>query len=199
MSAQPDASTEGPFWRRVWPPRRVARLFAVLAPVWVLLDQVTKFIAVRVFADSPMDLGFVRLVDVRNEGAAFGIPGFPGLFLVVTTVVVGLVLRALPRTDRPALGIAYGLVVGGAIGNGLDRIFRSPGFPGGGVVDFIDLGWFPVFNVADAGITVGAALLVLLLTLMEPPPEPEPLEESERQSIRPATQPPRSEGSPWQT
>lgn len=199
MSTQPDASTRVLFRRRVWPPRRVARLFAIVTLVWVALDQLTKLTAVRVFAADPVDLGFVRLVDVRNEGAAFGIPGFPGLFLAVTVVVVTLVLRALPHADRPALGLAYGLVVGGALGNGLDRIFRSPGFPSGAVVDFIDLGWFPVFNVADSGITVGATLLVLLLTQVERSQGSATSEQAEQRSVRPATQPPRGGRSPWRT
>ena len=140
---------------------------AAVAAVWVVLDQATKLLATRVFAAEPVDLGWVRLVDVRNENAAFGIPGFPGLFLLVTVVVVTLVVRTLPRTDSVSVGAVYGMVIGGALGNGIDRLFRAPGFPAGGVVDFIDLGWWPVFNIADIGITCGAALLVLLLSRAE--------------------------------
>jgi signal peptidase II len=143
--------------------RRTATVFALVATVWVALDQATKLLAVRVFDDNPVDLGWIRLVDVRNENAAFGIPGFPGLFLIVTVVVLTLVIRSLPRTDSVAVAAVYGLIVGGALGNAVDRVFRAPGFPAGAVVDFLDLGWWPVFNVADIGITCGAALLVVLL------------------------------------
>jgi signal peptidase II len=136
---------------------------AGVAALWVALDQATKLLAVRVFAANPVDLGWIRLVDVRNENAAFGIPGFPGLFLLVTVVVVTLVARNLHHVSRVPIAAVYGVIVGGALGNGIDRAFRAPGFPSGAVVDFLDLGWWPVFNVADIGITCGAALLVVLL------------------------------------
>lgn len=138
-------------------------LFALVALVVVVADQLTKLYAVAVFGANPVDLGVVRLVEVRNPNAAFGIPGFPGLFLIITVVVLVLVARALPRTPGRGIALAYGLVVGGALGNAIDRVVRAPGFPAGAVVDWIDLGWFPVFNLADSGITVGATLLVLLL------------------------------------
>jgi signal peptidase II len=145
----------------------VVALFALVAAFVVAADQLTKLYAVRVFARQPLDLGLVRLVDVRNPNAAFSIPGFPGLFIIVTVVVVVLVARVLRHTDVPLLGTAYGLVVGGALGNATDRVFRAPGFPSGAVVDWIDLGWFPVFNLADSAITVGAALLLLLLSRID--------------------------------
>jgi signal peptidase II len=61
--------------------------------------------------------------------------------------------------------LAVGLIVGGAIGNLLDRLFRAPGWFRGAVVDFIDLQWWPIFNVADIGVTVGGALLLLTSVL----------------------------------
>jgi signal peptidase II len=143
--------------------RRTVLVFLLAALLVVVADQLTKAYAVAVFGANPVDLGFVRLVEVRNPNAAFGIPGFPGLFLLITVVVLVLVARALPRVPSPWVGAAYGLVVGGALGNATDRVVRAPGFPAGAVVDWIDLGWFPVFNLADSGITVGAVLLVLLL------------------------------------
>jgi signal peptidase II len=148
-------------------PRRVARLFAVVAALVVLVDQATKAYAVATWAQNPVDLGIVRLVAVRNPNAAFSLPGFPGMFLIVTVIVFVLVIRALPRAPSLAAGLAYGLVVGGALGNAVDRALRTPGFPSGAVVDWIDLGWFPVFNAADSAITVGAGLLVLLLSRAE--------------------------------
>jgi len=186
------AETPAPPRRRVASQRRVCGLFFATAVAWMALDQLSKQIATSLFATNPVDLGFVRLVDVRNPNAAFGIPGFPGLFIGVTVLVVVLVLRALPRIDRPALGLAYGLVVGGALGNVIDRLFRAPGFPNGAVVDFIDLGWFPVFNLADSGITVGAALLALLLTQLDREERAAERERARHRSVRPDPQSPRT-------
>ena len=70
--------------------------------------------------------------------------------------------------------MSVGLIVGGAVGNLLDRLFREPGWLRGGVVDFIDLQWWPIFNVADIAITVGGVLL-LLSSLRPPRPEPAPV------------------------
>lgn len=153
--------------RRARSPRVVSAVFGVVAALWVVADQVLKAIAIREWGPRPVDLGWVELVDVRNVNAAFGIPGFPGLFLMVTVVVLVLVVRALPRTDRVLLGVAYGLVVGGAVGNAIDRVIRPPFFPAGAVVDWIDLGWWPVFNLADSGIVVGAGLIAVLLSRVD--------------------------------
>jgi signal peptidase II len=157
------------------PARRVVTVFGLVAAAWLALDQITKAVAVRWFAD-PVDLGFASLVLVRNENAAFGIPGFPGLFLIAMTVLIVLVVRALPRVTTLPVAGAYGLVVGGALGNAVDRVVREPGFPGGAVIDWIHLGpWFPwTFNLADSAITVGATFLVVLLWRSGPEREGEP-------------------------
>jgi lipoprotein signal peptidase len=73
----------------------------------------------------------------------------------------------LPHTDRLSLAVAYGLVVGGALGNVTDRLFRAPGFPSGAVVDFFDLRWWPIFNIADIGIVTGALSIALLMTIID--------------------------------
>jgi signal peptidase II len=76
-------------------------------------------------------------------------------------VVVVLLRYASHATSRLAL-VGIGLVVGGAVGNLLDRILRAgDGFLQGGVVDFIDAQWWPIFNIADIGVVVGAVLLVI--------------------------------------
>ena len=85
--------------------------------------------------------------------------------LVVVLVTVG---RSI---DRPLVAVALGLVLGGALGNLADRLFRSPGLFRGPVVDFVDLRWWPVFNLADAAITVGC-LVLLVLSLGRPSPGP---------------------------
>jgi signal peptidase II len=75
-------------------------------------------------------------------------------------IVVGLLLSLRRGTSR-TIDVSIGMILGGAIGNLIDRLLRDPGWFRGGVVDFIDFQWFPIFNVADMGITVGGALLVL--------------------------------------
>lgn len=154
--------------RRLPSTRVTYAVWGLVAAIWFLLDQVTKALVVWKIEGQTIDLGIFDLRVIRNPGAAFGIPGlFPGLFVIVTVVVIVTVLRTLPRTDRLSLVVAYGLVTGGAVGNVADRIFRDPGFPSGRVVDFVDLRWWPVFNVADSGIVIGALLIVLLLTKIE--------------------------------
>lgn len=141
----------------------------LIAAIWVLIDQATKQLAVvRLEGRPAVDLGILDLNVVRNPGGAFSIPGlFPGLFVLVTVIVLVLVARALPHTDRLSLALGYGLVTGGAIGNAIDRVARDPGFPNGHVVDMIDLRWWPIFNVADMGIVVGALLVGLLMFRLE--------------------------------
>ncbi len=149
--------------------RLVAVTAGVVAAIWLILDQATKILAVELLENNGrvVDLGFMDLNTIRNSGGAFGIPGLPGLFVVVTIIVLVLVIRALPRTDRLSLAVAYGLVCGGALGNVGDRLFRTPGFPSGAVVDFFDLRWWPIFNIADIGIVVGAFSIAVLMTLIE--------------------------------
>lgn len=106
---------------------------------------------------------------VFNPGAAFGLRLPPIVFPVVTVVLLVVIVRSL--RDGPGAGAvaAQGLVVGGAIGNVLDRFFR-PGdgsVIGGYVVDFVAWGSFPRFNVADASITVGVVLFILVTYLEE--------------------------------
>lgn len=153
------------------PPRRrlIYAVTGLVASIWILLDQATKQLAVvRLEGRPPVDLGVLDLNITRNPGGAFSVPGlFPGLFILVTLVVLVLVARTLPHTDRLSLALGYGLVTGGAVGNAIDRAFRDPGFPAGEVVDFIDLRWWPIFNVADIGIVVGAALVALLIIRLE--------------------------------
>ena len=167
--------------RRPLPGRLVYVVCIGTAAIWLLLDQATKVLAVETLTDrGTVDAGvggWLQWNLVRNPDAAFGIPGFPGMFLIVTVVVLVLIGRALRHTDRLALAFAYGLVAGGALGNAVDRMLREPGFPAGAVVDFIKVGWWPTFNVADAGITTGAVLIVLLLLLAD-------REERQRAEIR---------------
>ena len=145
-----------------FPSRTAARLTAAaIAVVVVLIDQLTKSWALDALRNTSIDLFWtLRFRLTFNSGAAFSLgTGFPWLFVVLGVLVLGvlgvLVLRAdLGRGPAASLG----LVAGGAIGNLADRVFRDHD---GAVVDFIDLQWWPVFNVADASICAGVVLLLI--------------------------------------
>jgi signal peptidase II len=106
----------------------------------------------------------VSIDHVENSGAAFGLfPQFPWLYLIVASVVVVYILLAGHRYGTGAFRqVLLGMILGGAISNGIDRLLQ------GRVVDFIDLHWWPVFNVADMCIVVGIVLAVLTLGSRRP-------------------------------
>ena len=132
------------------------------------LDQLTKWAALEHLADRmPVAVTpFLNLTLVYNRGAAFGFlsdaGGWQNLFFIVVAVVAsGVIAYLLIRRppDNRLVGIGLALILGGAVGNLIDRLFH------GHVVDFIDVYYrewhWPAFNVADSAITIGAALLVL--------------------------------------
>lgn len=139
-------------------------LFGLVAGGWLVVDQVTKWWAVSSLDDRSVDVVWtLRLHLTMNHGASFSLgTGMGGWIGVLALVVVG-VLVWQGRSVRSRMGaVALGLIVGGALGNVIDRATREgDGFLGGGVVDFIDLQWWPVFNVADVGVVCGAILLVV--------------------------------------
>lgn len=127
------------------------------------VDQLTKWWAVEALSTRTIDVVWtLRFHLIYNRGASFGLGGSYGSLIgVLVLVVVGLLLWQGRRTRAGLGAVALGLVLGGAVGNLLDRAFRGDGgFLSGGVVDFIDLQWWPIFNVADAAVVVGAILLV---------------------------------------
>lgn len=138
---------------------------AAVAVAVLVVDQLTKWWALENLADRSIDLVWtLRLNLVFNRGASFSMgDGFGPLIGIVALGVVGILLWT-GRTMSSLWGsIALGLVLGGALGNLTDRALRSTdGFMGGAVIDFIDFRWYPVFNVADAGVVVGALLLLLV-------------------------------------
>ncbi|MGV9925914.1 signal peptidase II [Nocardia rhamnosiphila] len=147
-------------------PRQRLRLLLAVAATLFALDLVTKIIVVaRIRPGEPVSIigDFVELVLVRNPGAAFSMAtGMTWLLTLIATAVVIGVLR-IGRTLRSTLwAIGLGGVLGGALGNLMDRLFRAPGPLQGHVVDFVSVGWWPVFNVADSSIVCGAILLVTL-------------------------------------
>ena len=141
-------------------------LLGGVAVVIFVFDLVTKVLAVE-FIDpgNPIEIigDTVTLTLIRNPGAAFSMA--TGMTWLLTLVAVGVVIGVIRigRTlSSPWWAWGLGLVLGGALGNLVDRIFRSPGPLQGHVVDFVSVGWWPVFNVADSAIVCGAILLVAL-------------------------------------
>ena len=143
---------------------RGAALLAGVAAAVALVDQATKTWALHHLAGGRTVhlVWTLRLALSFNSGAAFGIGAGLGPFIVAGGVVLvagfAFMGRGLGIGRSALVTVALGLVLGGAVGNVADRLLRDQG---GAVVDFIDLQWWPVFNVADAAITVGAATLVL--------------------------------------
>ena len=132
--------------------------------VVLLLDQLTKWWALEALSSRTIDLVWtLRLHLVHNSGAAFGRgQGWGPLLAVLVLVVVAVLVRVAATTGDRTTRIVVGAVVGGAVGNLADRLFRSDdGFLGGAVVDMVDLQWWPVFNLADAVIVVGGVVGVL--------------------------------------
>jgi signal peptidase II len=138
-------------------------LFGVAAVVLVI-DQLTKSWAVRTLDTKMIDLvGSLRLRLALNHGSAFSLnEGRGPLISVLALAVVAVLLRSGRHATRPLAAVALGLVLGGALGNLSDRAFREgDGFLGGGVVDFIDVQWWPIFNIADSAVVCGAFMLIV--------------------------------------
>ena len=135
-----------------------------IATVVVAVDQVTKDWALGRLSDGDVIpvIWTLQFNLAFNTGMAFGrAQGFGPVIAVVATVVVVWLLLSLRRASSALSTVAIGSVVGGAVGNLVDRLFRADGILDGSVVDFIDFQWFPIFNVADIAINVGGALLVV--------------------------------------
>ncbi|HVM12169.1 MAG TPA: signal peptidase II [Actinomycetota bacterium] len=146
---------------------RTGRLRILLASVAVAgyaLDRVTKILAERhLEGRPPIDLidGVLRLRFATNPGGAFGLfGGATWLFLLASVAVVIVVIVAARKLPSRTSAVGLGLILAGALGNLTDRAIRGPSFSGE-VVDFIDLHVWPVFNVADSCIVVGAGLLLV--------------------------------------
>jgi signal peptidase II len=130
----------------------------------VVADQLTKAWAVAALADGPIRLlgEAVQLRLTRNPGGAFSVlTGATPILALVAAVMAVVIVRTTRRTTDPWLALALGLVLGGALGNLVDRLVRHPGFLRGEVVDFIKLPYWPTFNLADSAITVGVVVVVL--------------------------------------
>jgi signal peptidase II len=151
--------------------RRTILLLAVIAVAALTTDIVTKVLVVATLTPGePVRLlgGALYLSILRNTGAAWHLgAGYTAVLALVAVVVIVVIIRFARRLGSRAWAVALGLVLGGAAGNLVDRLFRAPGPLRGGVVDFISLfgpdghPW-PIFNVADSCLTVGVLLAVVL-------------------------------------
>lgn len=147
-------------------PKRRLRLLLSVAAVVLALDIITKVLAVKLLTPGqpvPIIGDTVTWTLVRNSGAAFSMAtGYTWMLTVIATGVVVGIFWMGRRLVSPWWAIGLGMILGGAMGNLVDRFFRSPGPLRGHVVDFLSIGWWPVFNVADPSVVGGAILLVTL-------------------------------------
>ena len=158
---EPESGTTAPGrrWRA-----RIAPLSLMVAAVIVVLDQITKHWAVNELSgDREIHVIWTLQWNLSfNTGMAFsrGQGLGPVIALLAMLIVIVLVVSSAHVESR--LGrFAAGMLIGGAIGNLIDRMFRGDGWLHGAVVDFIDFQWFPIFNVADMAVNVGGALFII--------------------------------------
>ncbi len=167
-SADPGVPAEADSWRARLGRRnrRQDLLFLSLAGVWVGLDQVTKVILRESL--SPGEhwevASFFRISHITNDGAAFGLFGGSGIWLAILpliAIVAIAVYYLFPPVDHWATRLGLALILGGAIGNWLDRLYQ------GEVTDFVNFNEFPAFNVADIGINLGIAAILIYLVVTD--------------------------------
>jgi signal peptidase II len=156
---------------RAAPRVRDVRIPLLIAAAVVVLDQLTKHWALNALDDDHVIdvIGSLRFNLAFNKGMAFSSGDWLGP--VIPFLAIGVAAFLLVSVKRSGasrwFATAVGLVIGGSVGNVVDRLFRNDGWFDGAVVDFIDLQWWPIFNVADIGIVLGGGIL-LVLTLRAP-------------------------------
>jgi signal peptidase II len=146
--------------------RRALALYGTAAAV-LALDQLSKHLVVGNLAGRPpVDLvgDVVQLRYTTNSGGAFSLlTGAPLFFGIMAMVIIGGIVYASRRAQPLAMLVILGLILGGALGNLTDRLLRGDALLRGEVVDFIKVGIWPVFNLADSCVVVGGILLAILL------------------------------------
>jgi signal peptidase II len=151
---------------RTAPLRRPATILAIAAAAIVVVDQITKAVVVSNMSEGqtiPVIDGVLHWTFVRNPGAAFSLfTQVPWLFTILASLISLWIISQARKLTSLAQAWCFGAILGGALGNLIDRFFRAPGGPSGHVVDMIDLRVWPVFNVADMGVTLGALALVIV-------------------------------------
>jgi signal peptidase II len=136
----------------------------MIASAVVLLDIVTKRYAAAHFAEADVVVipGFFGFTYVENPGAAFSLFQNGGQVLGVLAILVTIFVLWALRLERPVIEmVAFGLVIGGAVGNLVDRATRGDGFLDGKVIDWVELWWIPTFNIADTAVTFAVSLLLI--------------------------------------
>lgn len=157
----------------------LAHVVAIAGAI-VAIDQLTKWWVLRTLEpgacsepDACIDLIWtLRLNLVFNSGASFGTAESLGPLIGVLSLFMAVLLTWVgSRTSDTAHRVVYACIVGGALGNGIDRVARADDGPlSGEVIDFIDLQWWPVFNVADSAIVLSVIAAVILSFRSSPPP-----------------------------
>ena len=142
-------------WYRDW-------IFYVLTIVVIICDQLTKYVVRETIPlyETFIEVGIFSIVHGQNTGSAFGLfAGFTNYLIIASLIGLALILYFFVKQASANLfvRIAVGLIVGGAVGNLIDRV--KDGF----VVDFISVGWWPAFNVADSAISIGMTVMVLFM------------------------------------
>ena len=144
--------------------RRALLLGGLTAAIVVIVDRVTKLWALSVLADGDI-VAIDNVLSFQltfNTGAAYGLFKNGGSVIAVGALIASaLILFALRSVERRFEAITLGAIMGGALGNLIDRIVRGPGWFDGAVVDWIETPLWPNFNIADSAISVGAVLLIL--------------------------------------
>ena len=150
---------------------RTSRIGIGAALAVLILDILTKGWAVSALSDG-RDIHIfwtLHFALTHNEGMAFSTGTNIGpLIGMLAMVVIAILIFTMRKQSSGVSLVATGCIIGGAIGNVLDRVFRGSGFMGGAVVDFIDLRWWPVFNVADIGIVCGAIAVAYSMIVSKP-------------------------------
>ena len=150
---------------------RTSRIGLGAALVVLILDILTKGWAMSALSDG-RDIHIfwtLHFALTHNEGMAFSTGTNVGPFIgMLAIVVIAILIFTLRKQSSLISLIATGCIIGGAIGNVLDRVFRGSGFMDGAVVDFIDFRWWPVFNVADIGIVCGAIAVAYSMIVSQP-------------------------------
>ena len=142
-------------WYKDW-------IFYVLTIAVIICDQLTKYVVRETIPlyETFIEVGGFSIVHGQNTGSAFGLfAGFTNFLIIASLIGLALILYFFVKQASANLfvRIAVGLIVGGAVGNLIDRV--KDGF----VVDFISVGWWPAFNVADSAISIGMTVMVLFM------------------------------------
>ncbi len=147
--------------------KRKLPMLLIIALIAYALDLGSKLLVVAELEPSGRTINvlgeLLQLRAIRNPGAAFGIgEAYTIVFTVIAASVIVVIARLARKLYSTPWAIALGLLLGGALGNLTDRIFRTPGFLEGAVVDFIAPAHFAVFNLADSAVVCGGILIVIL-------------------------------------